>query len=207
MSTTTVTESGEPANKPIDKERRATIAVAAVVGGAGVVAAAVPFVGSFLPSERAKAAGAPVEVDISGIPAGEMLTVEWRGRPVWILNRTPQMLQSIRKADGEVADPKSLRTAFPTPKYAQNEYRSIKPEYLVAEGICTHLGCNPIGPFASGANPQLGADPGFVCPCHGSTFDLAGRVYKNKPAPDNLPVPPHKYLSASVVLIGDDSKA
>jgi ubiquinol-cytochrome c reductase iron-sulfur subunit len=207
MSTTTVTESGEPANQPIDKERRTTIAVAAVVGGAGVVAAAVPFVGSFLPSERAKAAGAPVEVDISGIAAGEMLTVEWRGRPVWILNRTPQMLQSIRKADGEVADPKSLRTAFPTPAYAQNEYRSIKREYLVAEGICTHLGCNPIGPFAPGANPQLGADPGFVCPCHGSTFDLAGRVYKNKPAPDNLPVPPHKYLSASVVLIGDDSKA
>jgi ubiquinol-cytochrome c reductase iron-sulfur subunit len=117
------------------------------------------------------------------------------------------MLQSIKKADGEVADPKSLRTAFPTPAYAQNEYRSIKREYLVAEGICTHLGCNPIGPFAPGANPQLGADPGFVCPCHGSTFDLAGRVYKNKPAPDNLPVPPHKYLSASVVLIGDDSKA
>jgi ubiquinol-cytochrome c reductase iron-sulfur subunit len=207
MSTTTVTESGEPLNKPIDKERRATIAVAATVGGAGIIAAAVPFVTSFLPSERAKAAGAPVEADISRIVAGEMLTVEWRGRPVWILNRTPQMLQSIRKADGEVADPKSLRTAFPTPAYARNEYRSIKPEYLVAEGICTHLGCNPIGPFAAGGNVQLGADPGFVCPCHGSTFDLAGRVFKNKPAPDNLPVPPHKYLSDNVVLIGDDSKA
>lgn len=203
MSTTTVTESGEP----LSKERRATIAVAAAVGGAGVIAAAVPFVASFLPSERAKAAGAPVEADISRIVPGEMLTVEWRGRPVWILNRTPQMLQSIRKADGEVADPKSLRTAYPTPSYARNEYRSIKPEYLVVEGICTHLGCNPIGPFASGANPQLGAAPGFVCPCHGSTFDLAARVYKNMPAPDNLPVPPHKYLSASVVLIGDDSKA
>ena len=209
MSTTTVTESGEPLkpNQPIDKERRATIAVAAVVGGAGVVAAAVPFVTSFMPSERAKAAGAPVEADISSIAPGEMRSFEWQGRPVWILNRTPQMLQSIRKADGEVADPRSLRTAFPTPKYAQNEYRSIKPEYLVVEGICTHLGCNPIGPFAGGANPQLGADPGFVCPCHGSTFDLAGRVYKNKPAPDNLPVPQHKYLSATVVLIGDDSKA
>ena len=206
MSTTTVTGSGEPLSTPIDKERRATIAVAATVGGAGVLAAAVPFVTSFMPSERAKAAGAPVEVDISGMAPGEMRSVEWQGRPVWILNRTPQMLQSIRKVDGEVADPKSLRTAFPTPRYAQNEYRSIKPENFVAIGICTHLGCNPIGPFASGANPQLGADPGFVCPCHGSTFDLAGRVFKNKPAPDNLPIPPHKYFSANVVLIGDDSK-
>lgn len=206
MSTTTINESGEPLGKPVDKERRATIAVAAVVGGAGVVAAAVPFVTSLMPSERAKAAGAPVEADISGMAPGEMRSFEWQGRPVWILNRTPQMLQSIRKADGEVADPKSLRTAFPTPAYARNEYRSIKPEYLVTVGICTHLGCNPIGPFAPGANSMLGAEPGFVCPCHGSTFDLAGRVYKNKPAPDNLPVPPHKYLSANVVLIGDDSK-
>ena len=207
MSTTTINESGEPLNKPIDKERRATIAVAAVVGGAGVVAAAVPFVTSFMPSERAKAAGAPVEADISGMAPGEMRSFEWQGRPVWILNRTPQMLQSIRKADGEVADPKSLRTTYPTPAYARNEYRSIKPEYFVAIGICTHLGCNPIGPFAPGANSMLGTEPGFVCPCHGSTFDLAGRVYKNKPAPDNLPVPAHKYLSASVVLIGDDSKS
>ena len=207
MSTTTINESGEPLNKPIDKERRATIAVAAVVGGAGVVAAAVPFVTSFMPSERAKAAGAPVEADISGMAPGEMRSFEWQGRPVWILNRTPQMLQSIRKADSEVADPKSLRTAYPTPAYARNEYRSIKPEYFVAVGICTHLGCNPIGPFAPGANSALGADPGFVCPCHGSTFDLAGRVYKNKPAPDNLQVPAHKYLSANVVLIGEDSKS
>ena len=206
MSTTTINESGEPLGKPVDKERRAAIAVAAAVGGAGVVAAAVPFVSSLLPSERAKAAGAPVEADLSGMAPGEMRSFEWQGRPVWILNRTPQMLQSIRKADGEVADPKSLRTAFPTPAYARNEYRSIKPEYLVAVGICTHLGCNPIGPIAPRANSMLGADPGFVCPCHGSTFDLAGRVYKNKPAPDNLPVPPHKYLSANVVLIGDDSK-
>ena len=206
MSTTTINESGEPLGKPVDKERRAAIAVAAAVGGAGVVAAAVPFVSSLLPSERAKAAGAPVEADLSGMAPGEMRSFEWQGRPVWILNRTPQMLQSIRKADGEVADPKSLRTAFPTPAYARNEYRSIKPEFLVAVGICTHLGCNPIGPFAPGANSMLGTEPGFVCPCHGSTFDLAGRVYKNKPAPDNLPVPPHKYLSANVVLIGDDSK-
>jgi ubiquinol-cytochrome c reductase iron-sulfur subunit len=106
-----------------------------------------------------------------------------------------------------VADPKSLRTQYPTPEYARNEYRSIKPEFLIAVGVCTHLGCSPTGPIAAGASAALGNDPGFVCPCHGSTFDLAGRVFKNKPAPDNLPVPPHKYLSDAVVLIGDDSKA
>lgn len=214
MSTTTV-PSGEPAKKPskqiegqqIDKERRAAIALAAAAGGAGLVAAAVPFVSSFTPSERAKAAGAPVEVDLAGIAAGEMRTVEWRGRPVWLLNRTPQMLQSIRKVDGEVADPKSLRTAYPTPTYAQNEYRSIKPETLVAVGICTHLGCSPTGPFSPGTNAQMGANSGFVCPCHGSVFDLAGRVFKNMPAPDNLEIPPHKYLSDTLVLVGDDSKA
>jgi len=210
MSTTTVTENGEPiggASQPIDKERRATLAMAAVAGGAGIVAAAVPFVASLMPSERAKAAGAPVQADISGMAPGEMRSFEWQGRPVWILNRTPQMLQSIKKVDGELSDAKSLRPGFPTPEYARNEYRSIKPQYWVAIGICTHLGCNPIGPFAPGGNPQLGAEPGFVCPCHGSKFDLAGRVYRNQPASDNLAIPPHKYLSDSIVLIGDDSKA
>jgi ubiquinol-cytochrome c reductase iron-sulfur subunit len=117
------------------------------------------------------------------------------------------MLQAIRKVDGEVADPKSQRTQYPTPEYARNEYRSRKPEYLIAVGICTHLGCSPAGPFASNQNAQLGADQGFLCPCHGSTFDLAGRVFKNKPAPDNLPVPPHKYLSDTVIVIGDDTNA
>lgn len=190
-----------------DPGRRAALATAGVVGGAGCVAAAVPFVASFTPSERAKAAGAPVEVDLSGIAPGTMRTVEWRGKPVWILRRTPEMLASLKKTDGEVADPGSKRTAYPTPTYARNEYRSIKPEYLITVGVCTHLGCSPIGPFPGGTNAQLGSDPGFVCPCHGSTFDLAGRVFKNKPAPDNLPVPPHKYLSETVVLIGDDSKA
>lgn len=191
----------------VDKERRNAIALAATVGGAGAVALAVPFVSSFAPSERAKAAGAPVEFDVSGLAPGEMRTVEWRGVPVWVLRRTPEMLQAIRKADAEVADPKSERTAFPTPEYARNEYRSRKPEFLVTVGICTHLGCNPVGPFGAGQNAQLGADQGFLCPCHGSTFDLAGRVFKNKPAPDNLVVPPHKYLSDTVVLIGDDSNA
>ncbi|MCU0769268.1 MAG: ubiquinol-cytochrome c reductase iron-sulfur subunit [Burkholderiaceae bacterium] len=206
MSTSTSVPAGDmPAS--VDKERRNAIALAATVGGAGAVALAVPFVSSFAPSERAKAAGAPVEFDVAGLAPGEMRTVEWRGVPVWVLRRTPEMLQSIRKADAEVADPKSERTAFPTPEYARNEYRSRKPEFLVTVGICTHLGCNPVGPFGAGQNAQLGADQGFLCPCHGSTFDLAGRVFKNKPAPDNLVVPPHKYLSDTVVLIGDDSNA
>ena len=137
-------------------ERRNTIAVAAAVGGAGAVALAVPFVASFAPSERAKAAGAPVEFDVAGIAPGEMKTVEWRGQPVWVLRRTPEMLQSIKKVDNEVADPKSERTQYPTPEYARNEYRSRKPEYLVAVGICTHLGCSPQGPFRSEPVPSLG---------------------------------------------------
>jgi ubiquinol-cytochrome c reductase iron-sulfur subunit len=208
MSTSTSAPGGQaPDSASVDKERRTTIIVAAAVGGAGVVAAAAPFVSSFAPSERAKAAGAPVEVDISSVPPGEKIVVEWRGLPVWILHRTPEMLKEIRQADPEVVDPKSQRTQYPTPEYARNEYRSIKPEFLIAVGVCTHLGCSPSGPFPPGASAQLGNDAGFVCPCHGSTFDLAGRVFKNKPAPDNLPVPPHKYLSDTVVLIGDDSKA
>ena len=191
----------------VDADRRTAIMVTAAVGGAGLVAAAVPFVASFTPSERAKAAGASVEFDLSALGPGEMKTVEWRGQPVWVLRRTPEMLQSIKKVDSQVADPKSERTAFPTPTFAKNEFRSIKPEYLVVVGICTHLGCNPVGPFGASQSPQLGPDQGFVCPCHGSTFDLAGRVFKNKPAPDNLVIPPYKFVSDSVVVIGDDSKA
>lgn len=189
---------------PADGERRAALVTACAVGGAGAAAIAVPFVASLAPSERAKAAGAPVQVDLSGIAPGEMKTVEWRGKPVWILRRTPEMIESVKRADGAVADPKSQRTAFPTPEYARNELRSIKPEFFIAVGICTHLGCSPVGPLAAGSNVALGADPGFLCPCHGSTFDLAGRVYKAKPAPDNLEVPPHKYLSDTSVLIGED---
>lgn len=192
---------------PIDSDRRSAIIATSVVGGAGVVAVATPFVLSFQPSERARAAGAPVEADVGGIAPGEMKTFEWQGKPVWVLRRTPEMLESIKKTDDRVADPKSERTAYPTPQYAKNEYRSIKPEYLVVVGICSHLGCSPKGPFGADSNPQLGNDLGFVCPCHGSTFDLAGRVFKNKPAPDNLAVPPYKFLSDTVVLIGDDSKA
>jgi len=167
-------------------------------------------VSSFAPSERAKAAGAPVEVDISGLKSGEMATVEWRGKPVWILKRTPEQVASLKKTDALVADPQSLRKPGElTPEYARNEYRSRKPEILVAVGICSHLGCSPTAKLQAGAQPSLPDDwqGGFFCPCHGSMFDLAGRVYKNKPAPDNLEVPPHMYLSDSKLLIGEDNKA
>jgi ubiquinol-cytochrome c reductase iron-sulfur subunit len=192
---------------PVNADRRTAIAVTAAVGGAGAVAAAVPFVASFTPSERAKAAGAPVQIDMSTIALGEMRTFEWRGKPVWVLRRTPEMIEAVKKTTPNLADPDSNRTAYPTPAYAKNELRSIKEEYFIAVGICSHLGCSPIGPLAAGTNPTLGSDAGFLCPCHGSTFDLAGRVFRNKPAPDNLEVPPHKYLSETVVLVGDDSKA
>ena len=171
------------------------------------MATAVPFVASLTPSERAKAAGAPVEADISKLGPGEMMTVEWRGKPVWILRRTPEMLASLKITDSLVSDPNSDKPM--QPEYAKNEYRSIKPEYWVAVGICTHLGCSPSSKFAVGAASGLGDDwpGGFLCPCHGSTFDLAGRVYKGKPAPDNLEVPAHKYVSDAKILIGEDGKA
>ncbi|MCE2971649.1 MAG: ubiquinol-cytochrome c reductase iron-sulfur subunit [Burkholderiales bacterium] len=201
--------SSDPATPapPNDAERRNMLIATGVVGGAGAAALVVPFVASFGPSERARAAGAPVSVDVAGMAPGEMKRVEWRGQPVWVLRRTPEMLESLKKTTPLVADPNSQRTAYPTPAYAQNEWRSIKPEYLVAVGICTHLGCSPVGPLAAGANATLGDVPGFLCPCHGSTFDLAGRVFKNKPAPDNLPVPPYKFLSETSVLVGEDSKS
>src|SRR5690606_24927490 len=166
---------------------------------------AVPLVGSFAPSGRARAAGAPVEVDVGDIPVGELRTVEWRGKPVWILHRSPQMLESLKTADAEVADPNSERPGY-TPAYAQNQWRSRKPELLVTVGICTHLGCSPTPQLAGGPGLDGG---GFSCPCHGSTFDLAGRVYKNKPAPDNLEVPPYQYLSDTRIIVGvdEDNKA
>ncbi len=193
----------------IDRSRRTWIAITCGVGAVGGVAVAVPFVSTFAPSERARAAGAPVQVDISGIKPGEKLTVEWRGKPVWIVRRTPEQLAELKTHDSDLADPNSERKAYPTPAYAKNEYRSIKPEYFVAVGICSHLGCSPIDRFTPGSQPSLPADwdGGFLCPCHGSTFDLAGRVYKNKPAPDNLEVPPYMYLSDSTLLIGDDKQA
>jgi ubiquinol-cytochrome c reductase iron-sulfur subunit len=193
----------------VDPGRRKWIAMACGTGAVGTAAMAVPFVASFTPSERAKAAGAAVEVDIAGIKPCEMLKVEWRGKPVWVMRRTPEQLESLKQTAAEVADPNSDRRAYPTPEYAKNEYRSIKPEYLVVVGICSHLGCSPIEKFDTGAQPSLPADwaGGFLCPCHGSTFDLAGRVFKNKPAPDNLEVPPYMFLSDSRLLIGEDKKA
>ena len=196
--------------KPMDAERRFWVGTACVAGGAIGAGVAVPLVGSFAPSGRARAAGAPVEVDVGSIPVGEMRTVEWRGKPVWLLHRSPAMIESLKATDSQVADPKSERPGF-TPEYAQNEWRSRKPELLVAVGICTHLGCSPTPHLQAGAQPSLPADwqGGFLCPCHGSTFDLAGRVFKNKPAPDNLEVPPYQYLSDSRIIVGvdEDNKA
>jgi ubiquinol-cytochrome c reductase iron-sulfur subunit len=196
-------------DQEVDKGKRGfLVAATSVVGGIAAGAAAVPFVGSMLPSERARAAGAPVEVDIGALAPGEKVTVEWRGQPVWIVRRTKDMLVTLPKLDDRVADPKSERKKDElTPKYARNEYRSIKPEYLVVVGICTHLGCTPIDKFKAGPEPfESNWWGGFYCPCHGSLFDLAGRVYKNKPAPDNLRVPPHKFLTGTRILIGDDTK-
>ena len=192
----------------IDKSRRNWIAITCGVGAVGGGFTAVPFVSSFAPSERARAAGAPVQVDISAIKPGEKLTVEWRGKPVWIVRRTPEQIESLKKTEALVADPKSERTQYPTPEYAKNPHRSIKPEFFVGVGICSHLGCSPIDKFATGAQPSLPDDwtGGFLCPCHGSTFDLAGRVFKNKPAPDNLEVPPYMYLSDTTLVIGEDKK-
>lgn len=192
------------------RKRKFLIAATSAVGGVAVAGVAVPLVMSMLPSARAKAAGAPVEVDISKIEPGMLLTVEWRGKPVWILKRTPQQVESLKKTEAVVADPKSERKPSElTPEYARNQARSIKPEILVAVGICTHLGCSPTAKLEPGAQPSLPEDwqGGFFCPCHGSTFDLAGRVYKNVPAPDNLEIPPHMYLSDSKLLIGEDKKA
>jgi ubiquinol-cytochrome c reductase iron-sulfur subunit len=192
----------------LDSSKRTWLIATSCAGAAGGLATVIPFVSTFEPSERAKAAGAAVEVDISQVKPGEKLTVEWRGKPVWIVRRTPEQIAALKKTDAQVADPKSERKAYPTPAYAQNETRSIKPEYFVAVGICSHLGCSPSDKFTPGAQPSLPDDwqGGFLCPCHGSTFDLAGRVYKNKPAPDNLEVPPHMYLSDTRLVIGEDKK-
>ena len=195
---------------PIDSSKRTWIITSACAGAVGGVATAVPFGSTFQPSERAKAAGAAVEVDISALKPEEKVTVEWRGKPVWIIKRTPEQLAELPKLDGQLADPKSERKPSElTPEYARNEARSIKPEIFVGVGICSHLGCSPSDKFQPGAQPSLPDDwkGGFLCPCHGSTFDMAGRVFKNKPAPDNLEVPPHMYLSDTRLLIGEDKKA
>lgn len=204
MSDTLVDTSG------IDASKRTWLIASGCAGAVGGVAVAIPFVSTFQPSERAKAAGAAVEVDISAIKPGEKVTVEWRGKPVWIVRRTPEQLALLKKSEGQLADPDSKRKPDElTPVYARNEGRSIKPEVFVTVGICTHLGCSPSDKFQTGAQPSLPDDwnGGFLCPCHGSTFDMAGRVFKNKPAPDNLEVPPHMFLSDTRLIIGEDKKA
>jgi len=192
------------AQKP-DTTRRNLIVATAVVGSAAGAGAAVPFVTSWFPSERAKAAGAPIEVDISKLAPGELGIFEWRGKPVWVFKRDKDMLASIKKTDAKVSDPNS---DLPNqPAYAKNEYRAIKEEVMVMVGVCTHLGCSPKEKSAD-AKAEMGADwdGGFYCPCHGSKFDFAGRVFKGAPAPTNLEVPPHMYLSDNKILIGEDKK-
>lgn len=190
-----------------DKGRRRFLtAVTSGVGVVGGVFAATPFVLSMMPSERAKAAGAPVEIDISKLEPGQMLREIWRGNPVWVISRTPQMLESLPALDGELADPRSEESLQPS--YAKNEFRSKKPEILVLVGICTHLGCSPVQKFAVGPASGISDDwpGGFFCPCHGSKFDLAGRVYKNVPAPDNMVVPPYKFVNETLILVGEEGE-
>jgi ubiquinol-cytochrome c reductase iron-sulfur subunit len=191
----------------VDRNRRRFLtATATVVGGAGVVAAAYPFLASWQPSARTQAAGAPVEVDLSKLEPGQKLTVEWRGKPVWIVDRTPEMLETLDEDTDELRDPNSEDSI--QPPYAKNEVRSRKPEIFVVIGICTHLGCSPkYRPEIAPAD--LGPDwlGGFFCPCHGSRFDLAGRVFQGVPAPTNLSVPPYRFLANSLLLVGDDGGA
>ena len=185
--------------------RRHFLTVATVVtGGAGALATAVPFVSSFKPSARAQALGAPVEVDISKLEIGALLKVEWRGRLIYILHRTDQMLASLKKDASMLKDPESKESVQPT--YATNEHRSVRPEFLVMEGVCTHLGCAPRARFEV-APADLGPQwpGGFYCPCHGSRFDLAGRVFQSVPAPTNLAVPPYRYVNDNTILIGSDT--
>jgi len=192
-------------NKEMDSGRRNLLAVIVTAGGAASVAAALPFAATMLPSDRAKALGAPVEADIAQLAPGEMQILEWRGKPVWIVRRTKDMLEGIKKSAGSLADPKSDDSQ--QPEYAKNEFRAIKDEIAVLVGVCTHLGCSP-QLKSSEAQAEMGADwgGGFYCPCHGSKFDFAGRVYKGAPAPINLEVPPYTYLSDTKILIGDDKK-
>lgn len=193
------------AHKLDSNRRQLLLAATAAAGGVAAVGAGAPFVMSLMPSERAKAAGAPVEVDISKLEPGKMMSVEWQGKPVWILHRTREMIDSLSGHDSDLADPTS--SVPQQPEYCNNPQRSIKPAYFVVLGICTHLGCSPTyRPEVAPAD--LGADwvGGWFCPCHGSRFDLAARVYKGAPAPTNMIVPSHKYLSDTRILIGDDSK-
>jgi ubiquinol-cytochrome c reductase iron-sulfur subunit len=192
-------------HEKVDKRRRNLVVATSVVGGAAGIGAAVPFAASMWPSERTRAAGAPVAIDISRIAPGELAVVEWRGKPVWVLRRTKEMIESLKAVEPRLSDPKSK--ASEQPKYAENEYRSARPDVMVLVGVCTHLGCSPQEKRAD-AKAEMGADwpGGFYCPCHGSKFDFAGRVFKGSPAPTNLVVPPYTVASDSTVVIGEDEK-
>lgn len=189
-----------------NSRRRFLTAVTSVVGGAGVVAVAVPFLSSWNPSARAQSAGAPVEADISKLEDGQQIIVKWRGKPVWVVRRGEESLASLKKLEGELRDPASDESNQPA--YAKNEYRSIKPEYLVVVGICTHLGCSPQH-LKDGAFEEVveGVPDGFFCPCHGSKFDMAGRVFQNVPAPLNLVVPPYQFVDDNNIIIGSEAEA
>jgi ubiquinol-cytochrome c reductase iron-sulfur subunit len=198
-------------DEPIDERRRRWLIATSVAGGIAGVGLATPFVDSFAPPESAMAAGAPVSADITTLAPGGMMTVAWRGKPVFIVNRTHEMLAAVLKADPMVADPHTAHPfSMPLPAYCQNEYRS-RPDHqniLVVVGVCTHLGCTPIPRFQPGPQPSLPDDwpGGFLCPCHGSTYDLAGRVFRDKPAPQNLDVPRYMFASSASVVIGQDEK-
>lgn len=187
-----------------DMKRRQFLAGATgVLGALGATMAAVPFVGSWQPSEKAKAAGAPVDADIGAMQPGQMLTFAWRGKPVWVVRRTKEMLDNLSSLDANLRDPSSAVSE--QPEYCQNPSRAINPEYLVVVGICTHLGCAPLyRPAKNSPDMAENWQGGFFCPCHGSSFDLAGRVYKSVPAPANLEIPPHRFLSETVIRIGED---
>lgn len=193
-----------PTEVPIDEAKRQFLLTSAgVLGGIGAVCALTPFVASWMPSAKAEAAGAPVEVDLSKIEPGQQAVVAWRGKPVWIIRRTKAMLESLKHDQDVLRDPESL--VEQQPSYAKNQYRSIRPEFLVLIGICTHLGCSP---KYKPSEKELGPNwpGGFFCPCHGSMFDLAGRVFKNVPAPINLAVPPYRFVNDNVIIIGEDEK-
>ena len=189
----------------VDKTRRNLVVATSVVGGAASVGAAVPFVASMLPSERARAAGAPVEVDLSRLAPGELGVYEWRGKPVWVIRRTKEMIDSLQAVVPNLTDPASKSSS--QPQYAANEHRSSKPDIMVMEGVCTHLGCSPQLKTAE-AKAEMGGDwvGGFYCPCHGSKFDYAGRVFRGAPAPTNLVVPPYTFVSDSTLVIGEDKE-
>ncbi len=204
MATDKVAPGGRRDPDGVDKKRRRMLTTGmGVVGAAGAAALAVPLISSMSPSARARAAGAPVEVDISKLAEGQRVIVEWRGKPVWVVKRTQTLLDGLQQVQGELRDVESDDSI--QPEYAKNEFRSIKPEILVMVGICTHLGCSPsYRPEVAPADLGDSWKGGFFCPCHGSRFDISGRVYKGVPAPTNLDVPPHYYMSDTRILVGAD---